>query len=217
MKRYLAKLTSVAATVSILASMSLPALAANETQDHYVDVTADVTPSLAFQIVAAYDILTPTSTCPLGTLSLGNVNQCQYRLRIATNHTGGFFADLRATTALVNGAIQIADIGVSGTVTAGTEGYGLAIAPSSNGGYVSPGVYTAQNVVNGAYATGDNTVPTVTSTSVITYTQPFDGYNGGATWATSTTNLITHKAAINFSTPAGNYTQRVFWEVTATP
>lgn len=172
-----------------------------------VNVSATVNPVIAFQIVTTGNINTGTNTCALGTLSLASVNTCDYRLKITTNSSSGYTVTVTTDGDLrKSGSGDVADnLDIdriaSGTVTAGTEGYGVAVTPGSVSG---GGTITAQ----GAFATADTQLP-FTGTSMLVSTS---SNNPSINTYTPT---ITHRAAMDGDTSAGFYTQAVTYTVTA--
>jgi len=218
MKRYLAKLTSVAATVSIVASMALPVSASTYMAD-YVDVTAQVNQQLAFAIVSSTAPGTDKNDCALGLLTVGAVNTCTYGLRISTNGTTGFHAEFATTGTFSNGTHNFTAVS-DNVVTAGVEEYGLAIASSTSGGWVAGPAWTGDSIVLAAFNGKDRPVATATSTpSTVSYGAAFDATSGagGTTYDVNALTVVTHKASISLATPQGNYHHRVWWQVTATP
>jgi len=217
MKRYFAKAVSIAATLS-LAISTIGILPANAAQSKYayVDVTAQVNQTLAFDIVSATDATTTVNTCALGTLSNGAVNSCSYALRIATNASSGFVAGFRAVGELTNGTANFNHV-ADGTVTTGTEEYGLRVFASADGGYSATNTYASPSVINAPYTT-DQPINMTTSTPVAHFsTGPFDSHKGTPWYQNSTLIKVRHSASISVGTAQGAYTQRVWWEVTASP
>lgn len=172
-------------------------------------VTATVPSTLSFAIVDSATALVPENTCPLGSLTTGLVATCDYRLKISTNAAGGFTSTITADKELSTPEYAtMTNIAEDGTVTAGVEGYGIAVTGATVGGRdSSTGLFDQPVVEEGDYADDDTPVPTSTD-AFISYT---DGF-----WSSTTqsTTLVEHKAAISPVTPAGFYSQTVTYTVT---
>lgn len=173
-------------------------------------VTATVPSTLSFAIVSSTALGVPKNDCALGSLTSGAVSPCDYRLKISTNASGGFTSTIVADKQLSTPEYAtMTDIAENGTVTAGVEGYGIAVTGATVGGRNSgTGLLDQPAVENGDYADDDTPVPTGVADTFISYT---DGF-----WSSSTqsTTLVTHKAAISPVTPAGFYSQTVTYTVT---
>ncbi|MBU2565961.1 hypothetical protein KKG46_00175 [Patescibacteria group bacterium] len=175
-----------------------------------VTVTGLVTATLAFVITDPTDEDLPLTNnlCDLGTLTAASVNTCSYRLRIETNASNGFDTTIQAATDLGSGAATLTNIAENGTVTAGTEGYGMRVVGATAGGRnAGTGAYDQPVVEEDPFDDDDTPVPTVVD-GIINYT---DGFRVAAL---ADTTLITHAAAISGGTPAGYYTQEVTYRVT---
>jgi hypothetical protein len=116
-----------------------------------VRVTATVDTALSFQIVQADDTTLPQANvaggavgpnlCDMGSITTSTLvtdSQCEYRLRIATNataYTVTVVADADLNTVSGDTIDAIAE---GGTVTMGTEGYGVLVnAGSATGGAIT--------------------------------------------------------------------------------
>jgi hypothetical protein len=162
-----------------------------------VVITATIDPTFTFTI--------SSNSCALGTLTVGSVATCNYYVAVGTNATGGAVITVQdiddgdGTTGLdKDGAPSeaINAIAENSTVTAGTEGYGVAIA----GG-------TAWTEV-GDFNDDDTPLPTAITTLVSTAAPVED------TVANRTT--VTHRAAIDSMTEAGTYSQTLRYIATGT-
>jgi len=159
-----------------------------------VSITATVDPTFTFTISA--------NTCALGTLAIGSVKTCNYTLAVGTNADDGAVITIQAisdgTNAYLNkdGApdIYINDIAEDGTVTLGTEGYGVAVTAG------------ADWVEAGDFNDDDTPIPS-SATNILTTAGPI---------ASSVTSTITHRAAISDITEAGTYSQTVQYIATGT-
>lgn len=122
------------------------------------------------------------NSCALGTLSTGSVSSCNYSVTTTTNAASGY-----ATTLTADGALRTASAAVinnvsDGSVTAGSEEYGVALAGSDR-----------------AFA-DERGIPTTPSTLTV-------ASNSGAVTNSSVT--VTNKAAISSTTAVGSYSQSV--------
>lgn len=224
----LANSVSSGATVTVaMSSLTTPATAGNYAftfrssvndlggnfqyvgQANVVNVTAAIPVSLSFVIRDSGDTAN-TNVCDLGTASTSSISSCSYRLKIATNAKNGYLVSFLTSGALTDGTYNITDAAVvaAGTTpVAGTEHYGVNITPGAITG--SGGTMTlatafgtsAGNIVR--YNTGTNT-------TILTANKP---NSPAASGDTTNTSLVTHRLAINPSTPAGNYTQSVTYFV----
>lgn len=177
--------------------------------DNDVTVTAVVAPTLAMAIRNSGDTA-DTNTCPLGALTIAAVNTCAYRVKVTSNAASGytvnFLADgdlRRSGSGDVADADDIDPIAENSTVTAGTEGYGIALT----GGSATGGSITE----SGDFNDDDTPIPFVSTTI---YTS--SGTNNPGATDTTNTALVTHRAAIDGGTNTGNYSQIMTYRVTAT-
>ena len=176
--------------------------------DNDVTVTAIVQPTLSFAIRTSNDSA-DTNSCDLGVLTTTAVAECSYRLKVATNANNGFTVSIttdgdlrRAGTGDVADADDIDLIAEDSTVTAGTEGYGIAF----DGGSITGGTVTESGDFN-----DDDTPLPMSATTLMTT----DGNNNPGNPDTTNTALVTHRAAIDADTNTGNYSQTVTYYVTA--
>lgn len=173
-----------------------------------VNVSGIVAPTLSFVIRNAADTAN-TNVCNLLTFSVTAVNDCTYRLKIGTNAQSGYIVQSTTTGNFVSGVNTFADAapGAAGTnIVAGTETYGVRIAP----GTVSTGAISVPTAFN-AGATNFVDYSHTTPQTVLTST---GRNNPAASNDTTLTSLFTHRGAINATTPAGLYTQTVTYTVT---
>ncbi len=183
-----------------------------------VNVTANVQAALSFAIRNSGDSA-DTNACALGTLTAAAVSTCSYRLRIATNAANGFQTTIQADHDLASGYATMTAIGDNAAFVAGTERYGIqTLTGATVGGRSGSSVYDQPVVENSGPAgftfnTDSSPVPTSTAPVIISYGNAF---NPGAAPSTTSTSLVTHAAAIDAGTPAGNYSQTVTYSVTAT-
>ncbi len=174
-----------------------------------VNVTAQVEPALSFVIRNTADTGN-TNTCALGTLSLVAVNTCGYRLKVTTNSGSGYAIQIntdgdlrRSGSGDVINSLDIDRVAENSTVTAGVEGYGIAITAGS----ITGGTLTLQ----GDFTDNDTPLPISSVTSLATT----NGNNNPATTDTTNTMLITHRASMDGDTTTGNYTQQVTYTASA--
>jgi len=178
-----------------------------------VNVTANVPASLSFVIRNAADTA-DTNSCALGTLSVGSVSSCSYRLRIATNAMSGFSASIVANHDFATGSATMTNIGAGGSFTAGTEAYGIqTLTGATTGGRSASGVFTQPVVEATPFNADASQVPISTPQTFISYVD--SSFNAGTSPSLTSTSLVTHAAAINAGTPAGNYSQTITYTVTA--
>ena len=179
--------------------------------DNDVLVTAIVPPLLSLIIRNTADSA-DTNVCDLGDLTTGSVASCSYRVAVGTNASGGFQVQINSDGALDTAAADDIDaIANAGTVTAGTEGYGITVVGAISGGHDGSGTYDQSLVEDGDFASDATPVPT-SATNFISYSDAFQ-YTVSTT---TTSTLITHEAAISTGTIAGSYQQVVTYTITAT-
>lgn len=179
--------------------------------DNDVLVTAIVPPLLSLIIRDSGDTA-DTNVCDLGELATGSVATCAYRVAVSTNASGGFQVQINSDGALDTAASDdINAIAENGTVTAGVEGYGVAITGATVGGHDGAGNFDQPLVEDGDFNDDDTPVPT-SATNFISYGDAFQYTQGTAT----TSTLVTHRAAISAATIAGAYQQVVTYTITAT-
>lgn len=175
-----------------------------------VTVTAQVPPALSFVIRNSADNAN-TNICALGTLSLTSVSQCLYRLKITTNSPSGFTVQIntdgdlrRSGSGDVADNLEIDPIPENSTVTAGVEGYGIALG----GGTITGGTVTE----SGNFNDDDTPLPINSATNLLTGSGT---NNPGTTGDTTNTALVTHNAAMDGDTNTGLYSQAVTYTVDA--
>lgn len=181
-----------------------------------VVVSAQVQPILSFTIRNAADDGN-TNSCPLGVLTPAAVSECSYRLKIGTNSSSGYVVSISSDGDLRrSGSGDVADsedidrvTDESGTISAGTEAYGLALLGNSTSTStpVTEGTETGFN-----FSTDDSPIP-------------IEGTNGTKVLYTSTTMndpttlshsaLVTHRATVDTGTLTGNYQHLVTYTVIA--
>lgn len=183
-----------------------------------VAVSANVPATLSFAIRDSADT-SNVNTCALGTLSTAAVSTCSYRLRIGTNAANGFTATIQANADFNSGgSATMTTITDNGAFSAGTESYGIQVltAATEGGRDAGTGAYdqpvTEGTAVGYTFQTDASPVPTSSAPTILSYSGPF---RLGAVPSTTSTSLVTHAAAINSATPAGNYSQTVTYLVTA--
>lgn len=168
-----------------------------------VVITAIVQDTLFFQIRTAIDDTT-TNVCDLGVLDTGSVKECQYRLAIETAAANGFTAYLEDDndTGLYNGSTELTRVTEDQVVTAGQEGYGIAFEGATS-------TLLSTVTEEGDYNDDDTSIPD-DKTAILSANAPYDWQFG----TTTTSSLVTHRAAIDATTPSGSYTQTVSYYVT---
>jgi hypothetical protein len=192
--------------------------------DNDVTVTAEVVPTLSFNIRDASDS-SDTNTCDLGTVDTttapntdttdDGAGECFYALAIGTNASSGFQAQITADGALDNGAASITDAAEDDSIGAGTEAYGLInITAAQTGRNGGTGDYDQTITEDGNFADDADYTPVPTSpTNFISYT---DGIQYVAGTDATDVTLVGHGITVGAGTPAGTYNQVVTYTVTVT-
>ena len=182
--------------------------------DDQVTVSATVDTIMTFAIRDSGDTA-DTNACSLGTITTTAVSTCQYRLKIGTNTTSGFQLGLWADDQLnqATASIDIDDITENSTVTAGTEGHGIAVAsPTSAGTVGTATTWTEQS----PFDDDDTPIPVgEANMDVIFASNGTQDVDMSGTGDTTGTTLITHRAAISTATQAGSYDQLVTYSVSS--
>lgn len=139
------------------------------------------------------------SSCSFGTIMIGEVSTCSYRLAAETNATRGFQIFIRAdgNFRTPTGA-YIANIAEDSQVQAGIEGYGIALSAGTD------------IIEIGDYNDDDSQIPA--DDSLLIKTNLSYNYIQGSL---STSSLITHKAAISELTAPGQYSQAIIYTIFA--
>lgn len=181
-------------------------------------VTANVVPTITFNIRNTADnaeqaTVAGLKTCALGNQSLTAIATCSYRLKVGTNSASGYSVSyLSSTNGLTNGSHNMTDAAAttgSTPAAAGVEQYGILLgAGSATGGTVTRGT-----AFGGAGATVTNifNIANTGSTELLSS----NGLNGPAPTDTTNTSLVTHTLTINAGTPIGAYTQTVSYTASA--
>lgn len=146
------------------------------TNDNTTDVTATVP---LFVTLAVNDV-----TMDLGTLSASAVNTVTQQYTANSNNTSGVTLQIDADAVLNNATDSIADVS-DGTVTAGSEEYGISVS-------------TAGLTLQAPFNAGHDAVP-VAATTIAT----------SANEISSATLDVTYRASISGTTVAGSYNQVV--------
>ncbi|MFW5702541.1 MAG: hypothetical protein ACOCXP_01085 [Candidatus Dojkabacteria bacterium] len=178
--------------------------------DNDVTVTAQVTPTLAFNIRDAVDS-TDTNECELGVLSIASVSTCSYRLKVTTNSQNGYTVNVDTDGDLrVSGSGDVADgldidpVVENNTVVSGTEAYGVEF----NGGAATVGAITE----SGDFNDDDTPLPINSATAIYSSS---GSNNPAASSDTTNTALVTHRATVDGDTLSGAYSHIVTYTVTA--
>lgn len=148
--------------------------------------SANYTVDAGFQGAAASTTLSATlsaNSINLGNLALSSVASASQTLTITTNSATGYTTTVQEDGDLRSGSNTIDDIPVGGTVTAGTEGYGV----STSGGAGRMNSVTAST-------------PLTTSAQIVA---------ASSTPVSGEQTAITYKAAIGSGTAYGTYTHTV--------
>lgn len=150
--------------------------------DNTVDVTASVPNFINMSL--------SDTTIDLGVLNTAAVNTASHTIGVNTNDTNGYMIKITSDGALDFGANDINAIAENSTVSAGTEGYGIAVTAGNSA------------VEQGDFNDDDTPIPT-SATNFIAYSNA----------ASSHSHTVTYRAAISGSTPAGTYTQVVTYTI----
>jgi len=160
-----------------------------------VALEATVTPELSFSLRNAADNNSPEA-CSLGAPDTDDVNTCQYRLAVETNAQEGFSVFIRSDGDLRNTFDSISNIVEGWTISAGTEGYGIAVTAGT--GIDEQGIFDSDDS------------PISATDSLLIKTDSVYNYTQGDL---DTSSLITHKIAISEETPAGFYSQIIIYTI----
>ena len=172
--------------------------------DNDVLITAEIRTQLEFAIRNVTDTAN-TNACALGVLSTASNSSCEYRLKVRTNASDGYYISWKSDGALNSGTADIdAIIEDSGAVgPAGTiEEYGVQFAP----GTITSGMGCT---AIGDYTDNDSPVAGTTATGLVSCAGP-----NQPVAATFNTAYMAHKASIDSSTGSGFYDQIVTYYVT---
>jgi hypothetical protein len=159
-----------------------------------------------------FDDTANTNVCNMGNLSVTAVSSCSYRLKVATNAQYGYTINKSTSGGFTNGAAIFpnAAVGTTGTggtaQAAGTQLYGARIV---KGSITAPSGITTLNAAYDAGATNDVNYSSTAEVDLVSADKP----NNPANTDVVNTSLVTHEAAIDASTPAGIYTQKVTYTV----
>lgn len=149
----------------------------------------DITATVPLFLTMAVD----TNTINFGTLSVSSVKELDQTYTFNSNYTAGIQVQIAADDDLNNaGDTQNINNVSDGTVTAGSEEYGISVDNLSGMSADSP------------YDSGDDLVPNPGTTPA----SPDDIVNSTGTMSSATFD-INYKAAISGTTPADTYTQEV--------
>lgn len=171
-------------------------------RENEVEVTAVVAPIIDLELYQqnSTSLLANTApnpnSCALGVLTIATVNTCIYDVGYGTNNATGVTVRVIADDLLNNVSANINNV-ADGTVSAGSEEYGVRITNAGTG--------CGTGAAAGTFGSQDNAVPT-TATNFFTNDTVCDG----ASSANITQRFeVTHSASVNASTPVGSYNQLV--------
>ncbi|MFH1508871.1 MAG: hypothetical protein ABIE68_01785 [bacterium] len=164
-----------------------------------VTINAAVLPLLTLDLDNAGGNCTITAgvaTCAMGVLTTSLVSEGNYDVNAFTNAPNSMTVQIIADAELDDGGNNIDPIVEdTGTVTAGSEEYGIAVTADAG---------LTENLANG-FNDDDTPIPTGVATTVVTSAGPI----------TSDDTTINHRVAISSSTPVGTYEQIVTWTASA--
>jgi hypothetical protein len=164
------------------------------------------------------------TTCNAGTATTANISQCKYRLRISTNATNGYNVLARTSGNFINTGNNypiinaVAGTGVGGGTSInntnnGTEMYGVKINPNQSSLGFALTVPSAFYV--GTFLTNANSVKFNHTTDQLIMTSTSANLPNTAAADTTNTAIVTHNLNIGSGTPAGTYSQLVYYTVVA--
>jgi hypothetical protein len=165
-----------------------------------ITVSATVLPNLTLTIDGADATACVTTSgvtaCNLGVVSTAAVNTGYYDVNVGTNATNGATMKIAEDGNLRNGSDVITDIveDVGGTVTAGQDEYGIAVASDAS--------WTEQ----GNYTDDDTPIPSGPA-NVATTSGPIASSGDDVT--------VTHRVAVSSVVKALTYSHIVTWTATA--
>ncbi|MBN1326065.1 hypothetical protein JW977_03765, partial [Candidatus Falkowbacteria bacterium] len=169
----------------------------NQDTSGQVNITGTIDPLLTLTL--------PSSTCTLGTFSESNMKTCNYEIQVSTNGVSGYIGYVKSDGLLRTSVSNIDN--VSGSVTAGTEAYGISTTESDsvNITRINDANSDLEQNVTDCIFMNDNTV-SADASALSENDQSFTSANGPVN-ADST--YLCHVAAIAGQTPAGFYSQKV--------
>jgi len=184
----------------------------------YIGDKNDVTVTASVEVVLSFEIRNAadngyTNSCSLGTLTTAAKASCDYRLKVRTNASDGYLVYFQTDGDLTKDgtpgddadADDLDRITEDGTVTAGTEGYGMKFY----GGSATVGTLHEE----GIYDDDDTPLPTAADDEELLYSS--SGANLPSSTDTTNTARVDHVAAIDSDTGAGEYVQIVSYMVIA--
>jgi hypothetical protein len=136
------------------------------------------------------------SNCSLGIVSQSSVSECSFRLAAETNGVNGFQIWIRSDGNLRNGSDSIANIAENTQVTAGIEGYGLALVAGNN--------------IAEAGDFSDDDTPILSTNELLISTNSVYNYIQGNL---ATSSAVTLKASVSSQTAAGGYSQFLYLSI----
>jgi hypothetical protein len=131
-------------------------------------------------------------SCNLGVLTLASVNSGSYDVNVGTNATFGATILISEDKQFSSGAVIFTDVVENQSVTAGVEGYGIAVLAEGP-------AWTTE----GNFTDNDTPIPQGLPVALASTGAPIDK-NGEDV-------RITHKIAISSTTPAAIYSHTVTW------
>jgi hypothetical protein len=134
-------------------------------------------------------------SCNLGTFTLADVNSGNYDVNVGTNAANGATLSISEDGRFRSGAINFTEVVENNSVTAGVEGYGIAVAADGP-------TWTEQ----GDFTDDDTPIPQGAPVALAATAGPADKNGNDVT--------ITHKGAISSTTAAAVYSHIVIWTAT---
>jgi len=156
-----------------------------------VTVSATVDPSITLTL--------STNAINLGTLATGSVSSQTMTSLTATNAVGGYSSTLLENNDLrIDGSNNIDDVGIAGTIDAGTEEYGMSTDDGTDGPF---------DIITDADCASVFNADPITATA-----QTYAGDTSGPVAGETTT--LCFAASINATTAAGSYTHTLTFVTT---
>lgn len=148
-------------------------------------ITNDNTTTVTAQVPLFVTMAVDSTSMALGTLSIASVSSATQQYTINSNNQSGITMQIATDGDLRDASANNINAVADGTVTAGSEEYGIAVAASGL-------------TVDATYDTGDNAI-----------VQAADDLASSAAAVANATLDITYKASISGTTVAGSYSQVV--------
>lgn len=167
-----------------------------------ININGTIDPTLSLAVVELGSD-TATTSCPLGTLSIENIETCGYRTKVSTNADSGYTAYVRSNGAFTSGSHDLTDVEAADDIDAGVEEYGISSSDTDADIIENTSTQTCVQLDHQATYAMPADPLTISDQSVRTTAASID----------SEYTTICHAAGISGYTPAGYYTQVVILTV----